>query len=105
MRYLSAISSLVVLNILIVLSLLYFGNVTREIEKKNYTLDKKINFINDQININEIELSLYQNYEYIKKLQKIYFDSEQFESFSNNRLNLSYIQKKNLEKIYTVGSK
>ena len=44
MRYFSAISSLIVLNILSVLFLLYLGNVSREIEKQNYTLEKKINF-------------------------------------------------------------
>ena len=105
MRYFSAISSLIVLNILTVLSLLYLGNVSREIEKQNYTLEKKINFINDQISINEIEFSLYNNYEYLKKLHKIYFDFENFETFSNKRLSFSDIQKENLENIYTVGTR
>jgi len=73
MRYFSAISSLIVLNILTVLFLLYLGNVSREIEKQNYTLEKKINFINDKIRTNEIEFSLHTNYEYLKKLYKIYF--------------------------------
>ena len=57
----------------------------------------------DYININEIEFSLYQSYEYLKKLHKIYFDGEQFESFSNKRLSFHDIQKKNLENIHTVG--
>ena len=105
MRYFSAISSLAILNILTVLSLLYLGNASREIEKKNYILEKKINFINDQISINEIELSLYNNYEYLNKLHKIYFDFEQFETFSNTRLSFSSIQKKNLENIFRVGTK
>ena len=73
------------------------------LKKKNYTLEKEINYINDQININEIEFSLYQNYEYLKKLHKIYFDGEQFESFSNKRLSFHDIKKKNLENIHTVG--
>ncbi|MDC0056524.1 hypothetical protein OAJ74_00055 [Alphaproteobacteria bacterium] len=104
MRYFSAISSLVFLNILAVLSLLHLGNVSREIEKQNYTLEKKINFINDQININEIEYSLYNNYEYLKILHKIYFDSEEFESFSIKRLSFNDIKKKKFEDIYTVGT-
>ena len=104
MRYFSAISSLILLNILTVLFLLYLGNVSRDIEKQNYTLEKKINFINDQISINEIEFSLYTNYEYLKKLHKIYFDFEKFETFSNKRLNFSDIQKENLENLYTVGT-
>ena len=104
MRYFSAISSLILLNILTVLFLLYLGNFSRDIEKQNYTLEKKINFINDQIGINEIEFSLYNNYEYLKKLHKIYFDNEQSESFSNKRVSFNDIQKNNLENIYTVGT-
>ncbi|SVA46806.1 uncharacterized protein METZ01_LOCUS99660 [marine metagenome] len=83
---------------------MYLGNVSREIEKQNYTLEKKINFINDQIRINEIEFSLYHNYGYLKKLHKVYFDGEQFESFSNKRLSFVDIQKKNFKNIYTVGT-
>ena len=104
MRYLSAIFSLIGLNILAVLSLLYLGNVSRIIEKQNYTLEKKINFTNDQISINEIELNLYTSYEYLKKLHKIYFDSEQIESFSIKRLSFNDIKKKKLKNIYTVGT-
>jgi Leucine-rich repeat (LRR) protein len=80
------------------------GNVSREIEKQNYTLEKKINFINDQIRTNEIEFSLYHNYGYLKKLHKVYFDGEQFESFSNKRLSFVDIQKNNFKNIYTVGT-
>ena len=104
MRYYKAISSLIVLNIITVLFLLYFGNVSRNIEKQNYILEKKIIFIKDQININEIEFSLYDNYEYLKKLHKIYFDVKQFESFSNKRLSFNNIQIKNLKNIHTVGT-
>ena len=61
MRYFSTISLLIVLNILTVFFLLYLGNVSKEIEKQNYTLEKKINFFNDQISINEVEFNLYNN--------------------------------------------
>ena len=105
MRYYSTIFSLIVLNILAVLSLLYLGNVSRNTEKQNYTLEKKINFLNDQISINEIELNLLTSYEYLKKLHKIYFDNEQSESFSSKRLSFNDIQKDNLENIYTVGTR
>jgi len=104
MRYFSTISLLIVLNILTVFFLLYLGNVSKEIEKQNYTLEKKINFFNDQISINEVEFNLYHNYEYLKKLGKIYFDFEQFEKLSNNRLTFIDIQKNSLENIYTVGT-
>ena len=105
MRYLSAIFSLIGLNILAVLSLLYLGNVSRNTEKQNYILEKKINFINDQISINEIELNLYTSYGYLKRLHKVYFDNEQSESFSSKRLSFNDIKKDNLENIYTVGTR
>ena len=105
MRYFSAISSLILLNFLTVLFLLYLGNVSRNTEKQNYTLEKKINFLNDQISINEIELNLYTSYDYLKKLHKIYFDNEKSESFSSKRLSFKDIQKDSLENIYTVSTR
>ena len=103
MRYYNAILSLIILNILTVLFLLYMGNVSRKIEKQNYNLEKTINFFNNQININEIEFSLYHNYNYLKKLQKIYFDNEKLEIFSNQRLSYNDILRKNIKNIGTVG--
>ena len=70
MRYFSAIISLFGLSILAIICLLYFGNITRNIEKENYILQEKISNIKDQININEVEFSLYNSYEYLQKMQK-----------------------------------
>ena len=66
-----------------IISLLYLGNISREIEKDNIALKEKIIFFQDQININEIEYSLYISYNYLKKLQKIYFNEENVSSLNN----------------------
>ena len=74
MRYYSTIIFLFVSSIFAVVLLLYFANITRNIEKENFVLLSKIKKIEDQININEIELSFYNSYEYLLKMQKIYFE-------------------------------
>tara|TARA_Y100001970_G_C13893600_1_gene679998 strand:- start:417 stop:704 length:288 start_codon:yes stop_codon:yes gene_type:complete len=92
------------LSIFSVLATLYFANISRAIEKENLLLAENIKTIKDQININEIEYSLFNNYDYLKKLQKIYFETSDnvniykivsYRDFTN----------KNLESIYTVGTK
>ena len=72
MRYYSTIIFLFVSSIFAVILLLYFANITRNFEKENLVLLSKIKKIEDQININEIELSFYSSYEYLLKMQNIY---------------------------------
>ena len=85
MKYYSAIIFSFALSLLSVMSLLYLGKVSREMEKDNIVLKEQIDFMQDQININEIEYSLFISYNYLKKLQTIYFDEENV-SFQNNRI-------------------
>tara|TARA_Y100000741_G_C17933282_1_gene428634 strand:+ start:163 stop:450 length:288 start_codon:yes stop_codon:yes gene_type:complete len=91
-------------SILAVISTLYFANITRNIEKENSLLIQNIQTIEDQININEIEYSLLNSYDYLKKLQKIYFETP-------NKINIYRIvsfqdfKNQNIESIYTVGTK
>ena len=95
--------SLFILSFFAALLLLYFSSISRNIEKENYALEKQIKFIEDQININEIEYSLYNNYDYLKKIKKIYFDY----SIGNSVTRISYLNLKDekLENFYTVGIK
>ena len=104
MRYYSAIIFLFVSSIFSVFLLLYFANITRNIEKENFFLLGKINKLEDQININEIEFSYYNSYEYLIKMQKIYFDISEEKNF-NNRISFHDFKKQNLENLHTVGIK
>ena len=104
MRYYSAIIFLFISSIFSVLLLLYFANITRNIEKENFVLLSKIKKTEDQINKNEIELSFYSSYEYLIKMHKIYFEISEEKNF-NNRISFHDFKKQNLENIHTVGIK
>ena len=104
MRYYSAIIFLFVSSIFAVLLLLYFANITRNIEKENFVLSSKIKKLEDQININEIEFSHYNSYEYLIKMHKIYFEIPE-ENNLNNRISFHGFKKQNLENLHTVGIK
>ena len=93
-----------ILNLLTVFSLLYLGNASRDIEKKNSELVHEIELLNEQIKINEIEYALYSNYTYLKKLQKIYFNADNLNMFENNRISFFEINN-NIEDIYKVGTR
>ena len=51
-----------------IITFIFCKYIQDNIEKENYSLKKKINYIEDQININEIEYSLYNSYEYLVKV-------------------------------------
>ena len=104
MKYFSVITSLFILNIFVVVSLLYFANLTRSIEKENYILKNKISHIKDQININEIEYNIYSSYEYLQKLHKIYF-VEKNKNNLNERISYFDIKNNDIKNLYTVGIK
>ena len=92
------------MSFLSVISLLYLGSISRVIEKENIALRQQINFIKSQVNINEIEYSLYNSYDYLKKLQKIYLEDTN-SNFINQRISYKYFEKKNLDILHTVGTK
>ena len=104
MKYYSTIISLFILNLLSVVLLLYFANITRNFEKENFSINKNIKFLKDQININEIEYSLHNRYEYLKKMQKIYFE-EVDEIYVNNRLSFYDFKNRGIKNLYNVGIK
>ena len=104
MKYYSAIIFLFASSIFAVVLLLYFANITRNIEKENFVLLSKIKKIEDQININEIEFSYYNSYEYLIKMKKIYFEMPK-ENNLNKRISFYDFKKQNLESLHTVGIK
>ena len=104
MRYYSTIIFLFVSSVFVVILLLYFANITRNIEKENFVLLDKIKKTEDQININEIELSFYNSYEYLQKMQKIYFEIPE-QNYLNQRISFYNFKNKNSESLHTVGIK
>ena len=104
MKYLSAILTLMFSSFLTILALLYIGNISGKIEKKNSLLKEKIVIIQDQVNVNEIEYTFYNSYNYLKKLQTIYLEDSSMD-FLNQRVSYKYFEKKNLDIFHTVGTR
>ena len=104
MKYFTAIATLLVLNIITVITLLYIGSISKQIEKENKLLEMRISKFNEQLKINEVEFSLHTKRSYLKKLQKIYFDTDNIDLFENTRIDLKDFKKKELKHIYMVNS-
>ena len=104
MKYFTAIATLLGLNLVSVIALLYFSSIAKEIEKENKILEMQILKFNNQLKINEVEFTRHSQRSYLKKLQKIYFDTDDIDSFENTRINLIDFEKKELRNIYMVSS-
>ena len=104
MKYFTTIATLLGLNLVSIITLLYFSNNAKEIKKENKILEMQILKINKQLKINEVEFTLHSQPSYLKKLQKIYFDTNDIDSFENTRINLIDFEKKELKNIYMVSS-
>ncbi len=92
------------MSFLSVISLLYLGSISRVIEKENIVLKQQINFIQDQVSINELEYSLYNSYDYLKKLQKIYLN-EKVSNSLDNRVSFYNLKEYNIDNLYTIGTR
>lgn len=102
MKYSKAISPFIILSVIVIILLLYFKNLTREIEKENNALINQINLTKEQLNINEIEFSIYNSYEYLSQMQKLYFK----ETNTNNldkRISFNDLVNNNLNNFVVVG--
>ncbi len=73
MKYTKSIIAFLFLNLLLVFSMIFIANKTRDIERNNNILISKINKISEDIKINEIEFITHQNSTYLKKLYFLYF--------------------------------
>ena len=104
MKYFTAIATLLGLNLVSVITLLYFSGIAKEIEKENKILEIQILKFSKQLKINEVEFTTHSRPSYLKKLQKIYFDTYNMNSFENTRINLIDFEKKELRNIYMVSS-
>ena len=62
-----------ILNLILVFSMIFIANNTREIEKNNIYLKMKISKISENLKINKIELATHQNSSYLKTLYELYF--------------------------------
>ncbi len=77
MKYSRHIVFFLFINLLIVFVSIFFGNYTRKLENTNNTIKMEILKSQEQLKINKIEYSFYNNPDYLKRLHNIYFSLEQ----------------------------
>ena len=102
MKYTKLIIAFLFLNLLLVFSMIFIANKTREIEKNNNNLQFKIAKLKEDVKINQIELIIHKNSSYLKKLYRLYFDYK----IKNNTPNIVSIEQflkkeKNIQLINT----
>ena len=82
----------------IVFLTIFLGNLTRKLELSNNKKLKNIEKLEEQLKVNKIEYSFYNNADYLKKLHGIYFSHEEIslEKKIVDIKNISKIQAKDL---------
>ncbi len=77
MKYAKHIVFFLLINLIIVFLTIFLGNLTRKLELSNNSKNEKIEQLEEQLKINKIEYSYYNNAHYLKKLHDIYFSYEE----------------------------
>ena len=104
MKYAKHIVFFLFINLVIVFITIFLGNLTRKLEISNNLKDQDIQKQKEQLKINKIEYSFYNNPNYIKKLYEIYFSYEE-EDLDKKIVNLSNISNLKNNKIILVNLK
>ena len=102
MRYKKHILFLIFLNLIIVFLSIFTGNLTRKLEVSNNELHKLINKEKNQLNINSLELTFYNNPTYLKKLHNIYFSNQNTE-INNKIISFSNFAQKDKKKFVLIN--
>ena len=90
MKYAKQIVFFLLINLVIVFLAIFIGNLTRKLEINNNVIKQNIQKEKEQLKVNKIEYSFYNNPNYIKKLHEVYF-SYQEENLENKIVDLSKI--------------
>ena len=77
MKYTKQIVFLCIINLIVVFLTIFTGNLTRKLEITNNQIKFNIEKQKEQLQINKIEFSFYNNPDYLKKLHNIYFTYEE----------------------------
>ena len=85
-----------------ILILLYFGGITRQVEKDIYIIKSKINNLKDDIQVNELEFVAHTNPSYIRKLAKIYLVTNYDENEDLNIIGIQDFKAKSMHKIFMI---
>ena len=104
MKYSKQIVLLLIINLIVVFLSIFSGNLTRKLEVTNHQIKLNIEKEIEQLQVNKIEFSFYNNSNYIKKLHNIYFSID--ENYpERNILSLSKISDSTKERVFLVNIK
>ena len=92
------------INLVIVFLAIYLGNITRKLEINNNIIEQNIQKQKEQLKVNKIEYSFYNNPNYLKKLHEIYFSYEE-EGLENKIVDITNISNLKDNKIILINLK
>jgi len=104
MKYTKQIVFLLIINLVLVSLSIFTGNITRKLEITNHNIKLNIEEEIEQLRVNKIEFSFYNNSDYLRKLHNIYFSID--ENYpEKNILSLSNISDITKERVFLVNIK
>ena len=104
MKYSKQIIFFLSINLVIIFLSIYIANITRKIELANNTIKIDIKKQKEQLTINKIEFTYYNNPDYLKKLHSLYFHYEE-KNLEKKIVLLSDISNINNESLILVNLK
>ena len=104
MIYSKQILFLLLINLIVVFLSIFSGNLTRKLEVTNHHIRLNIEKEIEQLQVNKIEFSYYNNSNYLRKLHNIYFSVDETYP-EKNILSLSNISDITKERVYLVNIK
>ena len=104
MRYSKYIVFLLLINLIVVFLSILSGNITRKLEIANHQIKLKIDKEIEQLQVNKIEFSFYNNSDYLRRLHNIYFSVNEVYP-EKNILSFSNISDITKERVILVSIK
>ena len=104
MKYTKQILFLLIINLIFVFVSIFTGNLTRKLELTNNQIKLNIEKEKEQLQINKIEFSFYNNSNYLKKLHNVYFSFEEDNS-EQKMVSLSNISISKKERLILINTK
>ena len=102
MKYSKQIVFLLLINLIVVFLSIFSGNLTRKLEVTNHQIKLNIEKEIEQLQVNKIEFSFYNNSDYLRRLHNIYFSID--ENYpEKNILSLSKISETTKERVFLVN--
>ena len=102
MKYTKQIVFLLLINLIVVFLSIFSGNLTRKLEITNHHLKLNIEKEKEQLQVNKVEFSFYNNSDYLRRLHNIYFSVD--ENYPEKKiLLLSNISDTAKERVFLVN--